>query len=119
MDSWDVAFVTIDDLEPLRELLVRARYAQSTASGLLEGTEQEYQLLRCTDWPSVGESARRFRYLCWVRGLLREFVNRQVVASQVLALGARLDITFTGDSGSSSSDEEVTASSVSELPAAA
>ena len=119
MDSWDIALVTIDELEPLRELLALARYAQSAASSLLEGTEQEYQLLRCTDWPSVGESARRFRYLCWVRELLREFITRQVVANQGLALGARLDNIFTGDSDSSSSGEEVTASSVSELPAAA
>ena len=120
MDSWDVAFVTIDDLEPLRELLFRARYVQATASGLLVGTEQEYQLLRNTDWPPNSESARRLRFLCWVRGLLREFVNRQVVASQVLALGARLDITtFPGDSDSSGSDEEGPASSVSALPAAA
>jgi hypothetical protein len=120
MDSWDVAFVTIDDLEPLRELLVRARYVQATASGLLVGTEQEYQLLRNTDLSSVGESLRRFRFLCWVRGLLREFVNKQVVASQFLALGARLDlIPFPEDSDSSGSDDEGPASSVSALPSAA
>ena len=119
MNNGDSVLVTHDEIEPIRELLGIARYARSVASDLLAGTEQEYQTLRCTYLPSTGDKARRFRYLCWVRELLRAFITQQVVANQDLALGARIDSFFARESNSSIAGDEGTGSAISDLPAAA
>ena len=65
MASGDLALITREEIEPIRDILSFVRDAQSLASRLLADSEQEYQTLRNTEWPEAGESARRFYYLRW------------------------------------------------------
>ena len=84
MASGDIALITSEEIEPVRDILSLVRDAQSLASSLLSDSEQEYQTLRDTEWPVAGESARQFRYLRWQRVALRDFINQQALVTQDL-----------------------------------
>jgi hypothetical protein len=105
MASWNIALVSSDEIEPVRTILLLGREAQALASRLISESEQEYQDLRNTDWPAASESARRFRYLRWLRVAVRDFITQQALVSQNLR--ARTGDLLGEDSDSwSSSDEE-------------
>ena len=105
MTSWDIALVTSEEIEPVRDILSLIREAQSLASRLISDSEQEYQTLRSTEWPEAGESAGRFRYLRWLRVAVRDFITQQALVTQNLR--ARTGNILGEESDSfSSSDEE-------------
>ena len=105
MASGDIALITSEEIEPIRDILSFVRDAQSLASSLLADSEQEYLTLRDTEWPVAGESARRFRYLRWQRVALRDFINQQALVTQNLRARTGNILGEETDSFSSSDEE--------------
>ena len=98
------ALLTDDEIEPVRDILGLVRETQLLASRIIAESEQEYQKLRCTDWPAAGERARRFRYLCWLRVTVRDFITQQALVTQDLSM--RTGILEEESDSLSSGDEE-------------
>ena len=84
MASTNLDLITSDEIEPVADILSLVREAQSIASRLISESEQEYQSLRSSDWPAVSESARRFRYLCWLRVHVRAYITQQALVTETL-----------------------------------
>jgi hypothetical protein len=84
MASRNLDLITSDEIEPVANILSLVRGAQSIASRLISESEQEYQDLRNSDWPAVSESARRFRYLCWLRVHVRAYITQQALVTETL-----------------------------------
>ena len=108
MASTNLDLVTSDEIQPIEDILSLVREAQSIASRLISESEQEYQSLRCSDWPAVSESARRFRYLCWLRVHVRDYITQQALVT--IALRDTTDTLFpsgaeTEESWTTSDDE--------------
>jgi hypothetical protein len=104
MTSQDNSYSTSEELEPVRDILSWVQDAQTLASTLLESSEQEFQTLRTTEWPAGSERQRRFRFLCWQRVALRDFINQQALVTQNLR--ATSNCLSEGTDPCGSSDEE-------------